>query len=163
LDGCECKQQVSAIADLLKKFIIMGAKNSKSEATFRRNIKVDCKIQTETNSRQMDCANADEQKTVRRHEAKNGKLSVLVEEYERKIVLLNEEMEHMLRDRTSHICLMEKRYEEENQRKMQNMRDMCDEMLWYKEQFAVAHISGNRQPAVRPIQHADHHLAEPSG
>ena len=44
----------------------------------------------------MDCASTDEQEIVRRLEDKNGKLSVLVEEYEGKIVLLSEETEHML-------------------------------------------------------------------
>jgi hypothetical protein len=39
----------------------------------------------------MDRAYANEQETIRRLEDKNGKLSVLVEEYKRKIVLLNEE------------------------------------------------------------------------
>jgi hypothetical protein len=115
-DDCECKQQVSAVADLLKKFIITerDPNNSKPEATSGRNIKVDCETQTDANSRQRDCVNADEQETVMRLEDKNGKLSVLVEEYERKIVLLNEEMEHVLRDRTSHIHRMKQRYEEEN-------------------------------------------------
>jgi hypothetical protein len=79
------------------------ANNSKPEATSRRNTSVDCETQTEAKSRRMDCANAHEQEIVRRLEDKNGKLSVLVEEYERKIVLLSEETEHMLRDRASHI------------------------------------------------------------
>jgi hypothetical protein len=61
-DDCEWKQQVSAIPDLLKKFIITerDANNSKPEATCRRNTKVDCETQTETNSWQSNCANADE-------------------------------------------------------------------------------------------------------
>jgi len=67
-DDCECKKQVSAVADLLKKIIITerNANNSMVEATSRRNIKGDCKTQTEANSMQRDCANADEHKTVRR-------------------------------------------------------------------------------------------------
>jgi len=62
-DDCDCKQQVSAVADLLKKFIITerDANNSKPEATSRRNTKVDCETQTEANSRQRDRANADDQ------------------------------------------------------------------------------------------------------
>jgi len=45
LDNCECKQQVSAVADLLKKFIITerDANNSKPESTSRRNTKVAAK------------------------------------------------------------------------------------------------------------------------
>jgi hypothetical protein len=99
-DDCECKQQVSAVADLLKKIIITGrdAKKSKPEATSGRNTKVDYETQTESNSRQRDCARADEKKTVRRLEEKNRKLSILVEEYERKIAQLNEEIEHIVRD-----------------------------------------------------------------
>jgi predicted RNase H-like nuclease (RuvC/YqgF family) len=64
---------------------------------------VDCETQTEENSRQRDCANADGQETLRRLEEKNRKLSTLVEEYERKIGLLKEQMEHLLKDRKSHI------------------------------------------------------------
>jgi hypothetical protein len=47
-DDCDCKQQVSAVADLLKKFILKNrdAKKSKPEATSGRNTKVDCEIQT---------------------------------------------------------------------------------------------------------------------
>jgi hypothetical protein len=102
-DDCVCKQQVSAVADLLEKLVITDGdiKNSKSEAASRRNTKVDCESQTEANSTQMDRASADDQETVMRLEDKNGKLSVLVEEYKRKTVLLNEEREQMLRDRTS--------------------------------------------------------------
>jgi hypothetical protein len=134
---------VSAVADLLKKCIITqrDANNSKPEATSRRNTKVDCKTQTEANSRQRDRANADDQETVRRLEDKNGELSLLVEEYERKIVLLNEEMEQVLRDRTYHIQHIKERYEEENRHQMLKMRDMRDELLWYKKQLAVAHTS----------------------
>jgi hypothetical protein len=106
-----------------------------------RNTKVDCETQTEGNSRQRDFSNADEQETARKLENKNGKLSVLVDEYERKIVLLNEEMEHMLRDPTSHIHRMKERYEEENQHQMLKMRDMRDELLWYKKQLPVARTS----------------------
>jgi D-alanyl-D-alanine carboxypeptidase len=101
-DDCECKQQVSAVADLLKKFIITEreANNSKPEATSVRNTKVDCETQTEANIRQRDFANADEQEIVRRMED-NRKLSALLEEYEWEILLMNEEMEHTLRERKS--------------------------------------------------------------
>ena len=109
--------------------------NSKPEATFRRNTRVDCETQTEENSRQRDRANADDYETVRRLEDKNRELSLLVEEYERKIVLLNEEMEQVLRDQTSHIHHMKERYEEENRRQMLKMRDMRDELHWYKKQL----------------------------
>jgi hypothetical protein len=56
-DDRECKQQVSTVADLVKKFINMemDAKNPKPKATSGRNTKVDCKIQTEADSRQRDC------------------------------------------------------------------------------------------------------------
>jgi len=68
------------VVDLLKKFIITerDAKKSKPEA------------QTKANSKQRDCANADEQEAVRRVEDKIRQLSRLVEKYERKIVFLNE-------------------------------------------------------------------------
>jgi len=54
-------------------------------ATSYRNTSVDCKTQKEANSRRRDCVNADEQEIVRRLEDKNGKLSVLVEEYKRRL------------------------------------------------------------------------------
>ena len=125
-DVCECKQKVSAVADLLKKIITTerDGTNSKTEATSRRKTSVDCETQMEANSRQRDGANADEQKIVRRLENKNKKLSVLVKEYERKIVLLNEEMEHVLRDRTSHIHHIKKRNEEEKSALLRKIRDM---------------------------------------
>jgi hypothetical protein len=65
----------------------------------------------------------------------NRKLSDLVEDYERNIVLLNEEMESILRDRTSHIQHTKMRYEEENQRQLLKMRDMRDELLWYRKRL----------------------------
>jgi len=68
-DDCECKQQVSGVADLLKKIITeRDASNSKPEATYRRNTSVDCETQTETNSRRRDCANGREQEIIRRLE-----------------------------------------------------------------------------------------------
>jgi len=136
-DNCECRHLVSAVANLLKKFIITerDTKKSKSEATSGRNIKVDCETQTEGNSRQRDYSNADEQEAVRRLEDKNRQLSRLVEKYERKIVVLNEAMEQKLQDQISHIHHVTARYEEENQRQLLKMRDMRDELLWYKEQL----------------------------
>ena len=123
-DDCECKQQVSAVTDLLKIFIITerDVKKSKPETTTGRNNKVDCETQTEANSRQRGCANTDEQEAVRRLEDKNRQLSRLVEKYETKIVGLNEEMEQRLQDRTSHIHHITMRYEEENQRQLLKMR-----------------------------------------
>jgi hypothetical protein len=59
------------------------AKNSKPEATSGRNARVECKTKTEANSRQRDCANPDEQETLRRLEEKYRKPSILVEGYER--------------------------------------------------------------------------------
>jgi hypothetical protein len=156
-DYCECRQNVSAVADLLKRFIItekyakkskqeardtkkskpeaMDTKKSKTDATSGRTTKVDHETQTEPNGRQRDYANADKQEDVRRLEDENRKLSELVEDYERKIVVLNEEMESILRDKTSHIQHIKIRYEEENQRKFLKMRDMCDELFWYKKQL----------------------------
>jgi hypothetical protein len=65
----------------------------------------------------------------------NRKLSELVEDYRRKIVRLNEEMERILRDRTSYIQHIKLRYEEENNRQLLKMRDMRDELLWYKKRL----------------------------
>jgi hypothetical protein len=141
-DDCECKQQVSAVADLLKKLITNGdINNSKAEGASRRNTKVDGESQTEGNSWQMDRAYADDQETARRLEDKNGKLSVLVKEYERKIVSLKEEREQMLREQTSHSHHIKTWYEEENRRQILKMRDMRDEILWYKERLRAAHTS----------------------
>ena len=129
-DNCECKHLVSAVTDLLKKIVITekDAKKLKPEDTSGRNTKADCETQTEANSRQRDCANADEQETVRKLKDKNRQLSRLVEEYERKIVVLNEEMEQRLQNQTSHIHHITMRYDEENQRQLLKMRDMCDEL-----------------------------------
>jgi hypothetical protein len=57
---------------VLKKFITKkkDTKKSKPEATSGSNTKVDCETQTEENSRQRDCANADGQETLRRLEEK---------------------------------------------------------------------------------------------
>jgi hypothetical protein len=73
LDECDCKQQVSAVADLLKKIVIAEryVKNSKPEATSRRNTEFNCEAQKEENSRQRDRANADVQENVRRLEDRN--------------------------------------------------------------------------------------------
>jgi hypothetical protein len=98
-DDCECRQNVSAVANLLKKFIITekDMKKSKPEAAFGTNTRVSYETQTEASSRQRDCANVDEQETQRRLEDKIRELSVLVDEYQREIALLKEEMENMLR------------------------------------------------------------------
>jgi hypothetical protein len=134
-DDCDCRQQVSAVADVLRKFVITEkeANNSKPEATSGRNATFDCETQTGANSRQRDCANADEHETLRRLEDKNGQLSLLVEEYERKITLLNEETEQILRDRTSHIQRVKQRYEDENRVLLCKIRDMRDEIISLKE------------------------------
>jgi len=123
---------MSSVADLLKNFITERDVN-KPQATSRRNNSLDCETQTEKNTRQRDCANADNQEIVRRLEDRNGKLSVLVEKYERKIVLLNEEREHVLRDRTSHIQHIKKRNEEEKRVLIRKIRDMRDEIISLKE------------------------------
>jgi len=94
---------------------------------------VDCESQTETNSRQMNSARTDEQEAVRRLQERNRQLTVSVEKYKRKIAVLNEELENMQQDQTSRIQHVW--YEEENQRQIQMMRDMRNELLWYKEQL----------------------------
>jgi len=129
-DDCDCRQNVSSVADLLKSliFIERDAKKLDSEATCVRKTKVDCKIQTVSNSRQM---NGDEQEAARRLEDRNRQLTVSVERYERKISLLKEELENMDQDRTSNIQQIKQRYKEDNQRL--KMRDMREELLWYKE------------------------------
>ena len=99
-NDCDCKQKVSAVADLLKTFITMekDAKTSKPEPTSGTNTRVDCETQTEAKSRQRDCANVDDLETQRELEDKYRKLSVLVDEYQRKIALLKERIENMSRD-----------------------------------------------------------------
>jgi hypothetical protein len=110
-----------------------NANNYMPEATSRRNNKVNCETQSEANSTQRECANTDEQEIVRRLEDKNGKLSVLVEEYKWKIVLMNGQMEHMLRDQKYHILHIKKGYEEEKSALLQKIRDMRDELISLKE------------------------------
>ena len=136
-DDCECKQKVSAVADLLKTFIITekDVKKSKPEATSGRTNTVDSETQTEAIIRQRYCVDADERETLRRLEGKNRKLSELVKDYERKIALLNEEMEHTVQDRKSHIHHIKMRYEEENQRQLLKMRDMRGELLSNRERL----------------------------
>jgi hypothetical protein len=155
-DDCECRKNVSAIADLLRKFIITkDAKKSKQEArhtkkskpeakdtkktkpdaTSGRTTKIDHKTQTEPNSRQGDYASADKQENVRSLEDENRKLSQLVEDYKKKIELLNDEMESILQDRTSHIQHIKITYEEEKHRQILKMRDMRDELLWFKKRL----------------------------
>ena len=73
--------------------------------------------------------NGDEQEAARRLEDRNRQLTVSVERYERKISL--EELENMDQDRTSNIQQIKQRYKEDNQRL--KMRDMREELLWYKE------------------------------
>jgi hypothetical protein len=136
-DDCECKMNVSTVADMLKKFITKkkDTKKSKQEATSGRNTKLDCLTQTEENSSQRECANADGQETLRWLEENNRELSVLVEEYERKIVVLKEKMEDLLQERKSHFHQIEMKCEEEKQRHLLKMRAMREELIWYKEQL----------------------------
>jgi hypothetical protein len=101
-------------------------------STSGRNANIYCKTQTETKIRQWFCANSDGQEPVRRLKDKNRQLSILVEKYERKFVVLNEEMEQNLQVRTSQMYHITIRYEEENQRQLLKMRDMSGELLWYK-------------------------------
>jgi hypothetical protein len=131
-EDCECKKNVSAVADVFKKFI---TKKSKPAATSARNTKVDCESQTEERSSQRECANSDGQETLRRLEKKNQKLSVLIEEYERKIVVLNEKMEHLLEDGKFQIHHIQMKCEEENERQLLKIRNMREELMWYKEQL----------------------------
>ena len=111
------------------------AKKTKPEATSGRTYKVDSETQTEANTRQRDCADADERETLRRLEDKNRKLFELVKDYERKIAALNEEMEHIFQDRKCDIHHIKMRYKEEYQRQLLKMRDMRDELLWYTERL----------------------------
>jgi hypothetical protein len=114
-------------------------KKLKPVATSGRTTKVDHETQTEPNRRQRYCASTDEQENVRKLGDENRKLSELVD-YERKIVLLNEEMESKLRDRTSHIQHIKTRYEEENPCQLLKMRDMRDELLWFKKRLSGIHM-----------------------
>jgi hypothetical protein len=134
-DDCDCKQQVSTVAYLLRNIIIMerDANKSKPQETSRSNTSVDCETQTEADTRRKDCANADKQEIVRKLEDRNGRLSELVKKHERKIVLLNEDIEHVLRDRASHIQHIKKRNEEEKSVLLRKIRDMRDEIISLKE------------------------------
>jgi hypothetical protein len=131
-DYCECKKQVPASTDLCEKFIStdLDAKNSKPEITSGRSTESDSETPTEAKGRQMDCANADEEETERR-------VFVIVEEYERKIGLLNEQIEHLLSDPTSHIDI-KRMYEEGNRRQVEKIREMGDELTWCKEQLLAS-------------------------
>ena len=132
-DDCDCRQNLSSVADLLKSliFIERDAKKLDSEATCVRKTKVDCEIQTVSNSRQM---NGHEQEAARRLQDRNRQLTVSVERYERKISVLKEQLENMEHDRPSHIQQIKWRYEEDNHRQILKMTDMREELLWYKEQ-----------------------------
>jgi len=131
-DDCDCRQNLSSVADLLKSliFIERDTKKLDSEATCVRKTKVDCEIQTVSNTRQV---NGDEQEAARRLEDTNRQLTVSVERYERKISVLKEQLENMEHDRTSHIEQIKRRYEEDNHRQILKMRDMREELLWYKK------------------------------
>jgi len=83
--------------------------------------------------RKVSTHSTDEQEAVRRLQDRNRQLTVSVEKYERRIAVLNEELENMQQDRTSHIQHVW--YEDENQRQILKMRDMRDELLWYKERL----------------------------
>jgi hypothetical protein len=94
-DDCDCRHELSAVADSLKKIVVTerNARNSNPEATSRRNNKIDCEIQTEGNSMQWDSAGTDQEETIRRLEAKNEMLTELVEGYHTTVVVLNEVIE----------------------------------------------------------------------
>jgi hypothetical protein len=64
---------------------------------------------------------------------------------------LNEELEHMMQDRTSDIHHIKMRYEEENQRQVLKMRDMRDELLWYKQQLPGTHMPTGQQALSRDL------------
>jgi len=59
-------------------------------------------------------------------------LSKLEEKYEKKILVLNEDMEQSLEERISYIHHIAKKCEEETQRQLLKMRDMREELLRYK-------------------------------
>jgi chromosome segregation ATPase len=145
-EDCECKTKVSAVVDLLAKFNTTGkdANNSTPEATSDRSNKVDSEIQTEAICRQSDCAkNTDQQASVRRLKDEKGKLSVQLEGLERKIAQLNEEMDSMTREQSSHIHRI-RWYEEENSAFLRKMRDMREEIICLKER---------RQPSTGVTEH----------
>ena len=114
---------------------------------------VDCETQTEERSSQRECANADGQETRRRLEEKNRKLSVLVEEYERKIVVLNEKMEHLLEDRKFHIHHIQMKCEEENERQLLKMRDMRNKLYGTRNSFpaSVCQQENKARPGTCPV------------
>ena len=151
-DDCECKKNVSAVADVLKKFINKkDTKKSKQEATSGSNTKVDSETQTDENSSQRERANADGQETLRRLEETNRELSVLVEEYKRKIVVLNEKMEDLLQEQKSHVHQIKMKCEEEKQRHLLKMRDIREELIWYKEQLPGFRMPTGKQGPSRDI------------
>ena len=82
---------------------------------------------------------------------KNSKLLILVEEYVRKIALFNEEIEHTLQDWTFHIHHIKMRYEEEDQRQVLKMRDMREDLLWYKEQLPGTRMPTGQQAPSRDL------------
>ena len=131
-DDCDCRQNLSSVADLLKSliFIERDIQKSDSEATCVRKTKVDCESQTVSNSRQM---NGDEQEAVRRLEDTNRQLRASVEKYKKKNAVLKEQLESMEQDGQSHIQQIQRRHEEDLQRQILKMRDMSEELLWYKE------------------------------
>ena len=131
-DDCECRQNLSSVADLLKNFTFIerDIQKSDSEATCVRKTKVDCESQTVSNSRQM---NGDEQEAVRRLEDTNRQLRASVEKYKKKNAVLKEQLESMEQDGQSHIQQIQRRHEEDLQRQILKMRDMSEELLWYKE------------------------------
>ena len=128
---CECSQNLSSVTDLLKNFIERDIQKSDSEATCVRKTKVDCSSQTVSNNRQM---NGDEQEAVRRLEDRNRQLTASVENYEKKIAVLKEDLESMEQDGQSHTQQIQRRCEEDLQRQILKMRGMREELLWYKEQ-----------------------------
>jgi polyhydroxyalkanoate synthesis regulator phasin len=131
-DECACKKPLPAVTNLVGKFITdRDAKNSDPEATTGRSTECVCETPTETESRQRDCAKLDEQETKRR-------VPGLVEDCARVTELLKEQAERLLHDETSLIHDIKRRFEEENERQVQKMRDMCDELTWYKKQLLAS-------------------------
>ena len=172
-DDCDCKQNVSKVAELLRKFINTekDAKKSKQEdrdtnkstpeawnttksipgSTSGQKTKVDQENQTEPNSIQRDCDKVDKQENLRKLEDDNRKLSELVEIYERKNVLLSEEMESILRDRASHIQHIKMRHEDEIQSQIMKMRDMREELIWYKKRLRGIHMPTEFKVEIDPL------------
>lgn len=88
--------------------------------------------QTETNNRKRNCANADEQESVRKLQDKNAMLSESLEQYYN-LIVLNQEVEQVLRQQISDSYRIRKRYERENRALLRRVIELEDEIIGLKE------------------------------